>query len=141
MQSTESLFTVCSMWQKKECGMWRKPCDSVTRLDKIHKCLLIMGYIYIYYLSIYLSVCLSVCLSVYLCLSVCLSVCLSIYIHRKIPLIPSARIYGQRTNLMDLYSREKGGGYIPGTYIRQEKHFNWLSVKLITFLSFFQMLQ
>ena len=34
----------------------------------------------------------------------------NIYIYCKIPLIPPGRIYGQRTNLMDLYS----GGLIYG---------------------------
>ena len=49
--------------------------------------------------------------------------------HRKIPLIRTVRIYGERTNLMGLY--------LGWTYIREEKHFNLRSVKL-TFLSFFQ---
>ena len=37
-----------------------------------------------------------------------------IYIHRKIPLIRPGRIYGQRTNLMDLYSGGLTYGYIQG---------------------------
>ena len=54
-----------------------------------------------------------------------------IYIYRKIPLIRHGRIRRQRTNLMALYWRG-------GAYIREEKHFNLQSVRLITFLSFFQ---
>ena len=64
--------------------------------------------------------------------------------YREILLIRPGRIYGQRRNLMGLYSGEgggggeEGGGYIrQGAYIREEKHFNLQSVKLI-FLSFFQ---
>ena len=52
--------------------------------------------------------------------------------YRKIPLIRPGRIYGQRINLIGLYSGEGGA------YIREEKHVNLQSVKLITFLSFFQ---
>ena len=33
------------------------------------------------------------------------------------------------------------GLYLEGPYIREEKHFNLESVKLISFLSFFQILQ
>ena len=50
--------------------------------------------------------------------------------YRKIPLICPGHIYGQRKNLMGLYS---GSG---GLYLK-EKDFNLQSVKL-TFLSFFQ---
>ena len=59
--------------------------------------------------------------------------------YRKIPLIHPGRIDGQRTNSMGLYSGGWGGaGRIgAGAYIREEKHFNFQSVKLITFLSFF----
>ena len=57
--------------------------------------------------------------------------------YRKIPLIRPGCIYGQRKNLMDLYL---GVLYTGGAYTRKEKHFNLQSVKLITFLSFFQIL-
>ena len=61
--------------------------------------------------------------------------------HRKIPLIRPGRIYRQRTNLIGLYLGGGGEGlYTTGAYIREEKHFNLQSVKLITFLSFFQIL-
>ena len=50
--------------------------------------------------------------------------------YHKISLIRHGCIYGQRANLMGVYSG--------GAYIREEKHFNLQSVKLITFVSFFQ---
>ena len=65
-----------------------------------------------------------------------------IYIHRyrKIPLTRPGRIYGQRTNLMGLYSGVgslyTGGGRRGEAYNREKKHFNLQPVKL-TFLSFF----
>ena len=56
------------------------------------------------------------------------------YRTNDLPLLRPGRIYGQRTNLMGLYSR--GGLHTGGAYIREEKHFNVQSVTL-TFLSFF----
>ena len=48
-------------------------------------------------------------------------------LYRKFPLIRAGRIFGQRTNLIDLYSGDlhmEGAGYI-----RKEKHFNLQSAK------------
>ena len=58
-----------------------------------------------------------------------------IIIYRKILLIRLGRIYGQKKNLMGLYSRWGRGAGGWGAYIREEKHFNFQPVK---FLSFFQ---
>ena len=57
--------------------------------------------------------------------------CICLFIYSKTPLIGTEGIYGQRANLLGLYS---GQGV---SYIREEEHFNLKSVKL-TFLSFSQ---
>ena len=51
-----------------------------------------------------------------------MSIYSTIYKYRKIPLIPPGRVYGQRANLMGLYSGE-GGDYIPeGLYSEGKTH-------------------
>ena len=49
--------------------------------------------------------------------------------YRKIQLICHGRTYGRRTNLMDLC--------LEGAYIREEKHFNLQSTKLLSVFQIF----
>ena len=81
----------------------------------MYVCIYIYIYIYIYKMFIYIYIYI---INVYI-------------IYRKIPLIRPGRIYGQRTNLMGLYS---GGLYPRGLIFGRKKTSIWNLLNLLFFL-------
>ena len=63
-----------------------------------------------------------------------MSIYSTIYKYRKIPLIPPGRAYGQRANLMGLYSGEGGGLYTGGLIFGRKNTSIFILLNLLFFL-------